>query len=217
MADTTADIQKFITASEETSVAISQVSGYSYVYEDEIQEETYYLDSGQYKLTKRVTVKEGPTKNNAWHTELKRSAKITKEQISSGTLSNKEVVERAIERITIYPKIKKMLQTAIKNHFELDGSGSNLDIRSLYNFMKYIPEINSFQSDKIISVDSDLSLVSLSIYKDNNIMHLVFDKNGEVVFNYSDKDMKKIRVSGSSYFSGEISNASQIKKLLNLV
>ena len=67
------------------------------------------------------------------------------------------------------------------------------------------------------SVDSDLSLVSLSIYKDNNIMHLVFDKNGEVVFNYSDKDMKKIRVSGSSYFSGEISNASQIKKLLNLV
>jgi len=219
MADGSSDIQKFITNSEETTTPIKMYSGNTYVYDEETGKRTerYYLKSGQFELTKIVETKEDVKKVASWHAEIKSAAKITKEQILSKSFSNKEILENAVKRITLYPAIKKMLQVAINNHFESSNGSNAVDIRSLYNLLKYLPEINSFDSEKMISIDADLALLTISFYKDNKTMHLVFDKTGEVIFNYSDNDMSKIRISGSSYFSGEISNASQIKKLFNMV
>lgn len=217
MIDDPSNIHKFVVPSEDSLITINDNEGYNYVYDYHSNTENYYLQSGQYTLTKNADFKKGVTRNGTWPAELRKSIQRSKEQISSGEYNNQEIVKRAIERISLYPSIKKMLSFAVDNYFDSYSNNGHIDVRSLFNLLKYLPEIHSLHCEKTISIDSDLSLLTVSFYKENSTMHLVFDKNGEVIFNYSDNDMKKIRISGSSYFSGDISNAAQIKKLLNLV
>lgn len=155
--------------------------------------------------------------DSAWVEELKQSIQKTKEQLTNGVYSNKEIVDRIVSRMTRFPVIKKKLIDAVSSYYVFYGVDAIIDIRSVFNFMKFIPELNKVEAEKAISVDSDMSLISMTLVNKTYTMVLLFNKKGEVLFNIRDNDLEKIRISGSSYYSGEIKNAHGISKLLDMV
>lgn len=152
-----------------------------------------------------------------WVKNLRKALAKTKKSITSERYNNKEITLLAIRSINGHIDVRKKIESAIETHFNKYNDDGNIDIRSLFNLIKYLPEISKINTHTLFYVDADLSAMMMSIHKENHTMHLLFKKNGEVSFNYTDDAMESIRISGSSYFSGELSKSSSIKKIFNMI
>lgn len=178
---------------------------------------TSYLSSGKYTLIETIRVDRKENARVDWTNQVKRILKETKVKLSSSNFNNQSIAILSIDGIIGFNKIKKSIKSSLESHFQQYKDKGNVDVRSLFNLIKYIPELSKVSGDIIFNVDADLSLMSASIFKDNHVMHLTFKKNGEVVYNFTDKEMSYIRISGSSYFSGSIDKAFQINRLLRII
>lgn len=190
------------------------------VYKKSSYESQAYLETNEYVFIQKNLVDNNLSTiehDHLWIDELKKSIEKTKEQLASSQFNNEIINKRIVERMTKYTSFKKQLMSALNDYYLMCEGKSSIHTASIFNFLKYIPEFNSFAGEKIVSVDSDLMLITLTLVKEQNRINIVFDKSGEIFFNLSDVNSEALRVSGSAYFPGGLKNSNRINKILGMV
>lgn len=189
-------------------------------YNKSSYESQAYLETNQYVFIQKDLIENNVPNlehDHLWMDELKKSIDKTKEQLTSSHFNNEVINKRIVERMTKYNSFKKQLMNALNDYYIMCEGKFPIHTASIFNFLKYIPEFNNFAGEKIVSVDSDLMLITLTLVKEQNRINIVFDKSGEIFFNLSDTRSEVLRVSGSAYFPGGLKNSNRINKILGMV